>query len=63
MNQFIKRYSGPSATMKQAVTSINGQPYEIGKRWLKIGTSVGASLFPDDTENIHGLVHMADVRM
>ncbi len=44
-------------------TAINGQPYEVGKHWLKIGASVGASLFPDDTDNIHDLVHMADVRM
>ena len=48
---------------KKLATAIGGQPYEVGKQWLKISASVGSSLFPDDTNNIHDLVHMADVRM
>jgi len=48
---------------KKLAAAINGQPYEVGKHWLKVGASVGAALFPDDSNSIHDLVHMADVRM
>ncbi len=48
---------------KKLAAAIDGQPYKIDNRWLKIGASVGASLFPDDSSNIHDLVHMADVHM
>ncbi len=48
---------------KKLAAAISDQPYKIDTHWLKIGASVGASLFPDDTENVHDLVHMADVHM
>lgn len=48
---------------KKLASKISEQPYEVGEHWLKIGASVGISLFPDDSIDVRSLLHIADVRM
>lgn len=48
---------------KKLADTIASQPYEVANNWVKVGASVGSALYPDDSSNIQGLVHTADVRM
>lgn len=61
----------PRITSLQTVTqvvrslteAVEAKPYDIDSHSISIGLSCGAAIYPDDSESIDELLHIADTRM
>ena len=52
----------PSVIAQEIIESLT-RPFSIQNHALQIGTSIGISIYPDDSENIHTLIRHADMAM
>ena len=50
-------------TIKEKIERSFSQPFEISGHSLKVGISIGVSIFPDEARNIEEMLHKADQRM
>lgn len=49
--------------IKEKIERSLSQPFEISGNVIKVGISIGISIFPDDATNLADLIHKADKRM
>lgn len=61
----VRLQEGADADMvaKNIENTLTEKPYRIDGINLMIGASVGTAVYPDDSEDIHDLVRIADMRM
>ena len=51
------------AIIKEKVERSLSQPFEISANTIKVGVSIGISIYPDETTDLPELLHQADQRM
>ncbi|HZX26995.1 MAG TPA: GGDEF domain-containing protein, partial [Telluria sp.] len=54
--QGLKDAEGPAAKLVEAVS----EPYFVNDLTLRLSTSIGISMYPDDAENVESLISIAD---
>jgi diguanylate cyclase (GGDEF)-like protein len=52
-----------AARIAEKILATLAKPYQIGNHELRITTSIGISLYPDDSTDAHALLHNADTAM
>ena len=50
-------------TISQKILSELGSEFKINGHIIRISGSIGASIYPDDSSEIHALLHFADIAM
>ena len=48
---------------RKVVDAVSKKPFELGDKKIYVGASVGVALFPDDSQDVEGLLKHADIAM